>query len=95
MLVCTGMTTVIATQTFLNIGGVTKLIPLTGITLPFISQGGSSLLATFVGLGLLLAVSDGAAVGRRSTDKRRTRSKGSTGKSSPRSEPRRKNGRTT
>lgn len=59
MLLCTGLTTVIATQTFLNIGGVTKLIPLTGITLPFISQGGSSLLAAFVALGLILAVSDG------------------------------------
>jgi cell division protein FtsW (lipid II flippase) len=94
MLLCTGMTTVIATQTFLNMGGVTKLIPLTGITLPFISQGGSSLLATFVGLGLLLAVSDGADTGRRSTDKRRKRSTGSAGKSSPRSAPRRKNSRT-
>jgi cell division protein FtsW (lipid II flippase) len=62
MLLCTGLTTVLATQTFLNIGGVTKLIPLTGITLPFISHGGSSLLATFLSLGLLMAVSDGEAV---------------------------------
>lgn len=59
MLLCTGLTTVIATQTFLNIGGVTKFIPLTGITLPFISQGGSSLLAAFVSLGLILSMSDG------------------------------------
>jgi len=66
MLLCTGLTTLIATQTFLNIGGVTKLIPLTGITLPFISQGGSSLLAAFVGLGFILAISDGEIVGKRS-----------------------------
>lgn len=61
MLLGLGLTTVIATQTFLNIGGVTKFIPLTGITLPFISQGGSSLLTACIGLGLILAVSDGEA----------------------------------
>ena len=59
MLVATGIATVIATQTFLNVGGVTKLIPLTGITLPFISHGGSSLLTAFLVLGLVLAISDG------------------------------------
>jgi len=58
-LLCAGLTTVLATQTFLNLGGVTKLIPLTGVTLPFISQGGSSLLTAFASLGLILAVSDG------------------------------------
>lgn len=61
MLLCAGLTTALATQTFLNIGGVTKFIPLTGVTLPFISQGGSSLMVAFVGLGLMLAVSDGEA----------------------------------
>jgi len=60
-LLCAGLTSVIATQTFLNIGGVTKFIPLTGITLPFISQGGSSLLTAFASLGLVLAISDGGA----------------------------------
>ncbi len=59
MLVCAGLTTIIATQTFLNIGGVTKFIPLTGITLPFISHGGSSLLTGFASLGLILAISEG------------------------------------
>jgi cell division protein FtsW (lipid II flippase) len=59
MLLGAGLTTVIATQTFLNVGGVTKLIPLTGITLPFISHGGSSLLTAFAALGLILAISDG------------------------------------
>lgn len=61
VLLCIGLTAVMATQAFLNIGGVVKFIPLTGITLPFISQGGSSLLAAFVALGLILAVSDGEA----------------------------------
>ncbi len=59
-LLAAGLTAVLATQTFLNVAGVTKLIPLTGVTLPLISQGGASLLATFAGLGLLLAISDGA-----------------------------------
>jgi len=59
MLLATGIATVFATQTLLNVGGVTKAIPLTGLTLPFISHGGSSLLTAFVSLGLVLAVSDG------------------------------------
>jgi cell division protein FtsW (lipid II flippase) len=58
LLLAAGITAVIAAQTFLNIGGVTKFVPLTGITLPFISQGGASLLTAFAALGLLLAVSD-------------------------------------
>ncbi len=58
-LLATGLTAVLAAQAFLNLGGVTKLIPLTGITLPLISHGGASLLTAFVALGLLLAMSDG------------------------------------
>jgi cell division protein FtsW (lipid II flippase) len=65
LLLASGLTTVLAAQTFLNIGGVTNFIPLTGITLPFISQGGSSLLTAFAILGLLLAISDGEASGTR------------------------------
>jgi len=60
-----GLTLVLTIQTFLNIGGLTLFIPLTGTTLPFISQGGSSLVTTFVMLGLLLAISDGEPGGRR------------------------------
>jgi cell division protein FtsW (lipid II flippase) len=55
----TGLVTVLATQTFLNIGGVTKLVPLTGLPLPFISHGGSSLITGFIVLGILLAISEG------------------------------------
>ena len=49
-----GLTASICLQAFLIAGGVTKLIPMTGVTLPFMSQGGSSLLASFIVVGLLL-----------------------------------------
>jgi cell division protein FtsW (lipid II flippase) len=53
-----GLTTTLAVQTLLIIGGTVRLIPLTGITLPFISAGGSSLLTNFIIVGLLLRISD-------------------------------------
>lgn len=53
-----GLVTMLAVQTLLNIGGVTKAIPLTGITLPLISHGGSSLVIIFMMLGLLTALSE-------------------------------------
>ena len=59
-LLATGLTAVFALQAFVIIGGVTRVIPLTGVTLPFISYGGSSIVANFVLLAMLLLVSDRA-----------------------------------
>ena len=53
-----GLTAAITVQAFLIVAGVTKLLPLTGVTLPFMSQGGSSLLASFIIVGLLLRAGD-------------------------------------
>ncbi|MBB6636439.1 putative lipid II flippase FtsW [Cohnella thailandensis] len=56
-LVGVGMVSLIAIQALINMGGVSSAIPLTGVTLPFISYGGSSLLALMIGMGILLSIS--------------------------------------
>jgi cell division protein FtsW (lipid II flippase) len=55
-----GLTTILAFQTIIIIGGNLRLIPLTGITLPFISYGGSSILINFLIIGLLMRISAGS-----------------------------------
>jgi cell division protein FtsW (lipid II flippase) len=59
-LLAAGLTFGFALQTFIIVGGVLRVVPLTGITLPFVSYGGSSILANFVMLALLLLVSSRA-----------------------------------
>jgi cell division protein FtsW (lipid II flippase) len=63
-LLATGLAAVFALQAFVIVGGVTRVIPLTGVTLPFVSYGGSSIVANFVLLALLLMISQRARAPR-------------------------------
>ena len=56
-LIATGITTWISVQALLNIGGITRVIPLTGVPLPFLSYGGSSLAAVMLAVGVLISIS--------------------------------------
>jgi len=56
--VAIGLATMFAAQSMIIFGGVLKLIPLTGITIPFVSYGGSSMLASFIALGILQCLSE-------------------------------------
>src|SRR5690606_36053164 len=59
-LLAAGLTTLLGVQAFIILGGITRLLPLTGVVLPFVSFGGSALLANYVLLALLVRLSDDA-----------------------------------
>jgi len=59
-----GLTAFIGFQALVNIGGITRALPMTGITLPFVSHGGFSLITSFTMLGMLMAFSHRNALDR-------------------------------
>ncbi len=83
-LLAAGLTFGFALQTFMIVGGILRLIPLTGITLPFVSYGGSSIVANFLLLAGLLLVSHRANSSRVNMNSRSPRSRSSRSSCSPR-----------
>jgi cell division protein FtsW len=77
-ILATGLALVIGVQAFIIAAGNLKVLPLTGVTLPFISYGGSSLLVNAIVVGLLLALSD------RASSRRRRRARAAGGRLAPR-----------
>lgn len=67
-LCCIGLSAFIGFQALVNIGGITRALPMTGITLPFVSHGGFSLITSFVMLGMLMAFSHRNALDRSVND---------------------------
>lgn len=67
-IIALGITTMFGFQAFIILGGVVKLIPLTGITLPFVSYGGSSLVSSFIALGILQVASEDIEVEQEEED---------------------------
>src|SRR5204863_5271654 len=63
-LCCIGLCAFIGFQALVNIGGITRALPMTGITLPFVSHGGFSLVTSFVMLGMLMAFSHRNSIDR-------------------------------
>jgi peptidoglycan glycosyltransferase len=60
-LMATGLTIILGVQAFIIMAGVVRILPFTGITLPFVAYGGSSLLANYVLIALLMRISDEGA----------------------------------
>lgn len=76
-LIGVGIASIIGIQAFINMGGVTNTIPMTGVTLPLISYGGSSMMVTLLGMGILLSISRDRTKSETQSNKKSTNSKNS------------------